>query len=70
MNAGFSHLGTTFREGQSVNSESVSHGQHNAVQLTTAVQLLLRLLHSGKNLLGSLTTPLFAHVVPIGREGR
>lgn len=52
------------------NSESVSHGQHNAVQLTTAIQLLLRLLHSGKNLLGSLTTPLFAHVVPIGREGR
>lgn len=52
------------------NSESVSRGQHNAVRLTTAVQPPLRLLHSGKNLLGSKTTPFFADLVPMGREGR
>lgn len=45
-------------------SESVSHRRHNAVRLTIAVQPLLRLPHSGKNLLGSKMTPLFAHVVP------
>lgn len=67
MKAGFLHLGTTFREGQSV---TVSQWAADSTTLFGWLHPLPQLPHAAKNLPGSKMTPLFALLMTTAGEGR